>query len=98
MRVMIRFSMPAQASNRAIADGRLGGILETLHALVKPEATYYLTLSGKRTGLMFCDLADVSMIPVIAEPLFMGLEAEVDFVPVMSPADLQTGLLAAAGG
>jgi hypothetical protein len=98
MRVLIRFSMPAAAGNRAIADGRLGPIIGQLTELLRPEATYFLTLDGKRTGLLFCDLADVSMIPVVAEPLFNGLDAEVDFIPVMSAADLQAGLARAAAG
>jgi hypothetical protein len=97
MRVLIRFSMPAGAGNRAIADGRLGPIIGQLAELLRPEATYFMTLDGRRTGMLFCDLPDVSFIPVVAEPLFNGLDAEVDFIPVMSPADLQAGLAKAPG-
>ena len=96
MRVMIRFSIPVVAGNRAIADGRIGPILGKLQETLAPEAVYYMTLDGKRTGLFFCDLADVSDIPAIAEPLFTGLDAEVDFVPVMAPSDLGKGLEKAA--
>ena len=97
MRVLIRFSMPAEPGNRAIADGRLGPVVGQLCELLRPEASYFLTLDGKRTGLLFCDLPDVSLIPVVAEPLFTGFDAEVDFIPVMSEADLQIGLAKAAG-
>jgi hypothetical protein len=92
MRTMIRFSMPAVAGNRAIADGRLGQIVGQLMEVLRPEAAYFLTQNGKRTGILVCNLESPAQIPAVAEPLFMGLEAEVDFAPVMSIDDLQAGL------
>ena len=41
---------------------------------LKPEAAYFLAEDGKRTGLFFFNMQDVSQIPVIAEPLFMGMD------------------------
>jgi hypothetical protein len=38
------------------------------------------------------DLKAASDIPRIAEPLFMGLNASVDFMPCMNAEDLKTGL------
>jgi hypothetical protein len=92
MRTLLRFSMPAVAGNKAITDGRLGPVIGRLLEALRPEASYFLTLAGRRTGLVVFDLEDVSQIPVITEPLFMNLDAEVEFVPVMSAADLQKGL------
>jgi hypothetical protein len=97
MRVLIRFSIPAAAGNRAIADGRLEPLISRLAETLRPEASYFLTLEGKRTGLFVCELADSSLIPTVAEPLFAGLEANVDFTPVMTAAELQAGLAKASG-
>jgi hypothetical protein len=41
---------------------------------------------------LFFDLKDPSQIPVIAEPFFMGLEAEVEMAPAMNAQDLEAGL------
>src|SRR5207244_8457336 len=96
MRVFIRFSMPAPAGNRAIADGRLGSVMEQVLGQLKPEAAYFLVFGGRRTGMVFCDLPNVSDIPVICEPLFMELDAEIEILPVMNGEDLQKGLAKAA--
>ncbi len=39
---------------------------------------------------------DVSRIPVIVEPLFMGMNAALTLIPVMNAEDLQKGLAEAA--
>jgi hypothetical protein len=41
---------------------------------------------------MIGDFKDVSDIPAIAEPLFMALDAAVEFIPVMNAEELKTGL------
>ena len=59
---------------------------------LKPEAAYFFSQDGLRGGLMVFDMTDVSQIPVIAEPLFMGLNAKVEFIPVMNAEDLAKAL------
>lgn len=98
MRMMLKASFPAEASNKAIHNGSFPLIMEKVMAKLQPEATYFLTFQGKRTMLAFFDLKDASMIPQIAEPLFSGMNAEIDFIPVMVPSDLQAGLTAALAG
>lgn len=96
MRTMLKFSMPVEASNRAIKDGMLPKILQGLMADLKPEATYFTAQNGMRTGFFFFDLRDPSQIPSIAEPLFQGLNAAIEFTPVMNADDLKAGLEKAA--
>ena len=91
MRAMLRFTVPVEKGNQAFKDGSLGKTVETLMAKLKPEATYFAPLGGKRSGMMFFDLADPSQIVELAEPLFHGLNADVEIVPVMNAADLKKG-------
>ena len=97
MRMMLKASMNVEASNKAIHDGSFPQIMEKVLAMLQPEAVYFMTWQGKRTLLAFFDMKDAAMIPQIAEPLFSGMNAEVDFIPVMIQADLQQGLAAALG-
>ncbi len=98
MRMMIRFSIPVGPGNHAIADGRLGPLLGRLLEQLAPEAAHFFIQHGRRTGLLVCDLVSSDRIPEIAEPLFVGLDAEVDFWPVMTATELQAGLARAAKG
>ena len=58
----------------------------------KPEGMSFTTFDGRRTAYMVFDLPDTSDIPPFAEPLFMGLDAEIELAPVMNADDLQKGL------
>jgi hypothetical protein len=53
------------------------------------EAAYFLTLDGKRTGLLILNLEDASQIAEFCEPWFLALHAEAYWSPVMVPSDLQ---------
>ena len=92
MRTMVTISMPVEKGNAAVKDGSLPKLMaETLERL-KPEAAYFRAEGGLRTAILVIDLKDVSDIPGIAEPFFQGLNAAVDFAPVMNADDLQKGL------
>jgi hypothetical protein len=96
MRTMLRIRIPVQAGNRAIKDGTLAKTMEALGQRLQPEASYFYPIDGPRAALFVFDMKDPSEIPQIAEVLFMGLEADVSFSPVMNRDDLQKGLAAAA--
>ena len=65
-------------------------------AKLKPEAAYCVAERGRRCALFFFDMRDASDIPGIAEPLFVGLHAEIELAPVMNADDLKKGLGAVA--
>lgn len=92
MRMMARVSMPVETANQAIKDGTLGTTMQRAADRWKPEAMYFTTFDGRRTAYMVFDLPATSDIPPFAEPLFMGLDAEVELAPVMNGDDLQKGL------
>ncbi len=97
MRMLMRWRLGVTETNEAIRSGRMAEINTRLDELTKPEAQYFCTEGGTRTGYVFFDLADPSDIPAIAEPLFQELNATVEFFPTMNAAQLGAGLTKASG-
>ena len=92
MRMMIRFSFPVVPGNAAIRTGKVEKVFQQLMDDVKPEAAYFHAVNGDRGGFFVVDMQDSSQIADIAERLFFGLDAKIEMIPVMNPADLQKGL------
>jgi hypothetical protein len=93
---MLRISMPVEAGNRAVADGSLPVTFQGLIDRLKPEAAYFFPDEGKRSALFVFDMQDASQLPVLVEPFFAALHADVTLTPVMNAEDMQKGLAAAA--
>ena len=91
MRTLLVVITDIAASNKAIIDGSLPKLIQSTMDRLKPEAAYFYTIDGHRACSMVFDLKDPSEIPIIAEPLFQGLNAKVDFRPVMNIEELQKG-------
>lgn len=98
MRTMLRFEFGLAETNEAVQTGTVDAINAQLMDNTKPEAAYFGTENGRRTGYLVFDMVDSAQIPVIAEPLFQRMGATVEFIPVMNADDLQRGLAAAAAG
>jgi hypothetical protein len=88
----MRVQIPTEAGSRAIKDGTLPEILRKTLETIQPEAAYFTTMDGQRTMIVVFDFKAVSDMPRIAEPLFMGLNASVEFMPCMNADDLKGGL------
>jgi hypothetical protein len=89
MKTIMIVSLPHQKFNAAVKDGTAGAKLKKLMDAIKPEAAYFTELCGKRTGILVVNLSDASQIPSLAEPWFLTFEADVQFRPTMTPADLE---------
>lgn len=92
MRTLLVVTMDVAASNKALADGSLPKLIQSTMDRIKPEAAYFYPIDGHRAFSMVFDLKDSSDIASISEPFFSGLNAKVDFRPVMNIEDLQKGL------
>jgi hypothetical protein len=92
MRVMLKSQLDVEAANLAIGDGSIAAVFAQVFGTCRPEATYFLTENGKRTVYAIFDMTSLDQIPALAEPLFQGLGASVDFMPVMNQAELEKGL------
>jgi hypothetical protein len=92
MRTFLKVQMDTEAASNAIASGELPKIMQGLAERIKPEAAFFSTENGQRTGFFVFDLVDSSDIPSIAEPLFRTMKAKITFAPAMNVEDLQAGL------
>lgn len=92
MRTLMKISIPVEAGNTSIREGRLPMVFEQTLDRLKPEAAYFFSDQGRRSALVVFDLTDPSEIPVIAEPLFDSFNAGVEFFPVMNLEQLRKGL------
>jgi hypothetical protein len=92
MRVMAKVSVPVEAGNQGMRDGRLPAVLQQAAERWKPEAMYFTTFDGRRAAYMVFDMPEAADLPAFAEPLFRELGAEVLVAPAMNVDDLQRGL------
>lgn len=97
MRTLLKAVVEVQAGNRALKDGVLERTIKNFTDQVKPEAAYFTSENGKRTAYFVFDLNDSSQLPVLTEPLFTELNAEIFISPVMNQEDLGRGLQQVAG-
>ena len=88
MRVFLKASMTVDIGNQAISSGKLPATIQSILDEQKPEAAYFIADGGKRTALLFLDIADVSQLPALAEPWFLAFNAAVEVTPAMTIADL----------
>ena len=92
MRTIMKFTFSnVAAANKGFKDGSLQNSLKSVMDKFKPEAVYFYTNNGCRSGFMVFDMKDSSELPVIAEPLFINFNASVEFSPIMNAEDLQKG-------
>ena len=88
MRYMMRVRIPIESGNKAILDPKFGERMGKVLAEIGAEAAYFTAVDGQRGGYVIVNMQDASEIPAKAEPFFLWLNADVDFVPVMLPEDL----------
>jgi hypothetical protein len=88
MRYLIRFHFPVEHGNAVLRDPKFGERMRGMLADLKAEAAYFTAVDGQRGGYIVVNFDDASKIPAMAEPLFLWLKADIEFIPVMVPEDL----------
>lgn len=88
MRYIVRLHIPVESGNAALRDPKFGEKLQQVLAEMKAETAYFTTVNGQRGGYIVVNFDDASKIPAIAEPLFLWLKADIEFIPVMLAEDL----------
>jgi hypothetical protein len=97
MKMLVHAKFPHEPFNIAVRNGTVGKTLTRILEEIKPEAAYFTNYEGKRGLSMIVDVADPSKVPVLAEPLFLCFNADVEFHVVMNPDDLKRAGLDALG-
>jgi len=84
MRFLVKATIPVEAGNALVRDPEFGKRMKNILGDIKPEAAYFALDNGQRTLYLVVELPDSSRIPAIAEPLWLALKANVEFIPAMS--------------
>jgi len=90
--MMLRWTVPVDKGNAMIDDGSMATVIEAVMEKTQPEAAYFMAHEGERSGTIFFDMKEPADIPRIAEILFLGADASVEFIPVMNADDLKKAL------
>ena len=89
MKYIMKVRFPSgKDGNDVLSDPQFGKKMHDLLTEVKAEAAYFTTICGSRGAYVIVNMDDASQIPAIAEPFFIWLKADIDFLPVMTPEDL----------
>jgi len=94
MRMMLKAQMDTAAASKAIQEGRMPTVMQSMMEKLQPEAAYFGPDDGKRTAFIIFQMDDPSQLPAISEPLFSEFNARVEIFPVMDRDDLVKGLSA----
>ncbi len=94
MRMMLKARMDTEAASRAIQEGRMPTVMQSMMETLKPEAAYFGPDCGQRTAFIIFQMDDPSQLPAISEPFFSEFNARVEIFPVMDKDDLERGLSA----
>ena len=97
MRMMVQVVFPHDPFNAAVRDGSVGRKMKRILDQQKPEAVYFTDHRGHRSAWMIIDMAEASQIPAIAEPWFLGFNADIELHAVMTPKDLEAAGLEQLG-
>lgn len=89
MRFVMHVSMPPEKFNEAVLDGTAGQKIGRILEEIKPEAAYFCSENGQRGGFLIVNMESTSELPRFAEPFFLCFNASVEFLPAMTPEDLQ---------
>ena len=92
MRVLLNIDFDTEKSNEVIRAGRMGKTLQRILTDLKPEAAYAYPLNGRRGMTIIVDAPDGAILPSLAEPFWLELNAQVEALPCMNADELAEGL------
>ena len=87
MRFLVKATLPVEAGNALVRDPSVGQRIQGIMGDIRPEAVYFAAADGQRTVYAVVNLEATHEIPRIAEPFWLALKANVEFIPVMAQDD-----------
>jgi hypothetical protein len=88
MRFLVKVKTSLESVNPSIRDGSFPPRMQKILSDLKPEAAYFLEEDGCRTAMLILEISEANQIPRVAEPFFLGMNAQVRFHPVMTAQEL----------
>ena len=88
MRLLMQLTFPLEPFNSYAKDGSAGARIAKAMEAIKPEAAYFTEQDGNRGAVIIVNVEKDSDIPKIAEPFFLGFNANVQMRICMKPEDL----------
>jgi len=87
MKFIVRATIPNESGNSMLKSPEFSKTMENVMGDVRPETVYFGIENGKRTIFLVVNVKEGSDLPSIAEPLWMSLKANVEFIPVMDQGE-----------
>ncbi|HXJ63215.1 MAG TPA: hypothetical protein VNN79_05630 [Actinomycetota bacterium] len=91
MRFLVRATISVAIGNEQKTNPALAGRLQRALQWVDADDYYFVIEHGKRCIYFFLTVAGSHEVPKIAEALWLGLDAEVEFLPAISQSDFERG-------
>jgi hypothetical protein len=90
MKFIVEASFPTEPFNTYVRKGVAGERIGEVLGAIKPELAYFTDNGVGRGVLMIVDLADMSQLPHVTEPLMLNFDASVHYRIAISPDELQS--------
>ncbi len=97
MRMIMLVQIPIEPFNTLVRNGTVGARIKQILDAIKPEAVYFTEREGHRGGIFIVNVNSPSDVPRLAEPWFLGFNAEVEFRIAMTSEDIAHAGLDALG-
>ena len=85
----MKVKMSQESGNRNLLDPDFGRKMREVLTEIKAESAYFTTIDGCRGGYIIVNMDNPAQMPAIAEPFFHWMNAQIEFLPVMTPDDLE---------
>ena len=89
MKFIVEARFPTEPFNSYVRKGVAGDRIGEVLGSIKPELAYFTDNGVGRGVLMIVDLADMSQLPHVTEPLMLNFDASVHYRIAISPEELR---------
>lgn len=89
MRFLMKATLPVKAGNALVRDPEFGQRIQEILGDIRPDAVYFAIANGQRTVYFVVNVAETHELPRVAEPLWLALHADVEFIPAMAQEDFE---------
>jgi len=97
MRMILLAQFPIEPFNSLVRNGQIGPTIHKILDAIKPESAWFTERDGQRGCIFVVHLNKGADVARLAEPLFLGLNATVEFRVAMVAEELAEAGLDAIG-